>query len=168
MKVKLLPLTLFLASTVLLSAQETIVFIPDSISNSITAHINTQGKIRIIQPAKLQSIVDYKTTDVFAYEEKGSKNQQNPHGRAGYRILVFDDNNPRTAAAQAKNRERQIAEFFPQYNTYVSFNSPYWRVKAGDFRTRAEAEDALKEIREAFPQFSAFLRIVRDKINTTN
>jgi len=47
----------------------------------------------------------------------------------------------------------------------MTFNSPYWRVKVGDFRTRGEAEAAMAEIREAFPSLSSHLRIVRDKIN---
>ncbi len=50
--------------------------------------------------------------------------------------------------------------------SYIMFNSPYWRVKVGDFRTRAEAEAAMAELRHAFPSMAAYMRIVRDKINT--
>lgn len=54
---------------------------------------------------------------------------------------------------------------FPEWRSYVQFNSPYWRVKVGDFRSRAEAEAAIEDMRRAFPYMSAQLRLVRDHIN---
>ena len=137
-----------------------------SAADNIVTSINASGNIRVEQPAALDALLGYNTPDTEAQERiTDGENRQQGNTRAGYRIQVFDDNNPRSAAAEAKTRERQMLAAFPQWKTYVSFNSPYWRVKIGDFRTRGEAEAALEEIREAFPYLGAYLRIVRDKIN---
>lgn len=85
--------------------------------------------------------------------------------RVGYRVLVFDDNNVNTAKHQAQARSQQIKSRFPEWNSYIQFNSPYWRVKVGDFKTRSEAEAAMAAIRAAFPGISSQLRVVRDRIN---
>ena len=93
--------------------------------------------------------------------------QQHVATRAGYRIQVFDDNNPRTARVQAQAKEAQMLATFPQWRTYLTFNSPYWQLKVGDFRTRVEAEAAMVNIRDAFPSLSGHMRLVREKINIT-
>ncbi len=85
--------------------------------------------------------------------------------RQGYRVQVFDDNNARTAKREAQARKSRIQSRFPEFNAYVSFNSPDWRVKVGDFTSRSEAEAALAAIRQAFPEMGSQLRIVRDRVN---
>lgn len=85
--------------------------------------------------------------------------------RMGFRVQVFDDNNVRTAKREAQARKNQIERRFPEYRAYVSFNSPYWRVKVGDFHSRSEAEAAMGAIRQAFPAMGNQLRVVRDRIN---
>lgn len=85
--------------------------------------------------------------------------------RSGYRVQVFDDNNPRTAKQTAQTRRRQIEANFPEYRVYVQFRSPYWRVKVGDFKTSGEAEAAMAAIRARIPSMGPQLRIVRDRIN---
>lgn len=133
---------------------------------SIVARINSSGNIIVDQPAALEKLLIRRVEPGLSNEdEQPASDNRASTSRSGYRVQVFDDNNPRTAAAQAKERGYQVEATFPQFKTYVSFNSPYWRVKVGDFRTRGEAEAAMAEIREAFPQYGAYLRIVRDRIN---
>ncbi|MDE7238043.1 MAG: SPOR domain-containing protein [Paramuribaculum sp.] len=52
--------------------------------------------------------------------------------------------------------------------TYVTYNSPYWRLRVGDFRTQAEAAAAAEELRQAFPRSAKEIRVVRDNINSVN
>lgn len=84
---------------------------------------------------------------------------------AGYRVQVFSDNNPRTAKSEAGSKQRVINARFPQYQTYVRYTSPYWRLKVGDFRTQQEANAAAEELRKAFPAYSKEIRVVRDRVN---
>ena len=84
---------------------------------------------------------------------------------AGFRVQVFSDNNARTAKNEARSKQRTISSRFPQYQTYVMYTSPYWRLKVGDFRTQQEANNAADELRKAFPAYSKEIRVVRDRVN---
>ncbi len=132
----------------------------------ITDSINAAGNIRIEQPASVAAMVT--STIVAPPSESGSAapvSNQAAATRSGYRVQVFDDNNPRTARQQAAARQAQMHAAFPQWRAYVNFNSPYWQVRVGDFHSRAQAEEAMRTIREAFPASAPYIRIVRDKIH---
>lgn len=83
----------------------------------------------------------------------------------GFRVQVYADNNVRSAKVEARQRERAIGQQFPAYSTYVSYASPYWRLRVGDFNTQYDAEKAASEIRKAFPRYAREVRVVRDRIN---
>lgn len=137
-------------------------------SVSITAALNASGHIRVEQPEELtQRLMGPAPAQnaAEAGEENHESSEEQVRGtRAGYRVQAFDDNNPRTSRGTAASLKARIESTFP-YRAYVSFNSPYWRVKVGDFRSRAEAESAMAELRRAFPELKAYLRVVRDRIN---
>lgn len=82
----------------------------------------------------------------------------------GFRIQVYSDNNQRTARAEAEKRANAIRAHFPNYQVYVIFQSPYWRVKAGDFRSRSQAEEAAAQMREILPAYGKEMRVVKDHI----
>lgn len=139
---------------------------------NIIQQIEAPGNITVTVPEGLVKLLSHgKTTEITTEEDSDSKSSAQTSkttARVGYRIQVFDDNNVRTAKHEAQNRKRQIESRFPEYNVYTQFNSPYWRVKVGDFRTRSEAEAALAALRSAFPGYSSQLRVVRDRINATH
>lgn len=86
----------------------------------------------------------------------------------GYRVQVYADNNVRSAKVEARKRERALGQAFPDYGTYVSYASPYWRLRVGDFRSQYDAEKAAAEIRKAFPHYAREVRVVRDRISTAS
>lgn len=123
---------------------------------------NTPG-VEITQPAVLTQRlvkVDAATSDnatgngVSAANRSHSKN-------ALYRIEAFADNS-RQAKTQATARLRNLRTRFPQYPAQLVFESPFWRVKVGEFRSRGDAEAVMSEIKQAFPSYSPYLRIVRN------
>lgn len=140
--------------------------------SAIVRHINASGNISIEQPEGLDKLLNSQAATPSAAAEASENVETSATGsvhattRTGYRVQIFDDNNPRTARVQAEARHAQVKAAFPGMRSYIMFNSPYWRVKVGDFRTRAEAEAAMAELRHAFPSMAAYMRIVRDKINT--
>ncbi len=161
---RLLPIALCLTviSAATVRAEETAVAV--TIVNHITA-----GTSNVInQPEallkRLMPIVDSDN------EESTHDEHSRPIGgrMAGYRVQVFSDNNVRTAKAEAASKQRIISALFPQYQTYVRYTSPYWRLKVGDFRTQQEANDAADELRKAFPAYSKEIRVVRDRISLPN
>lgn len=139
---------------------------PDTIAEDIVARINATANIEVKQPEALGARLYTERTE-HADAEAG-EHKTAAHGKVGYRIQVFDDNNPRTARAEAQSRKHMVESRFPHLRTYVQFNSPYWRVKAGDFRSRLEAEATLEEMCAAFPHLRSHMRIVRDHINVAD
>lgn len=134
-------------------------------AETIVDHVNN-GTVIVSQPDALNARLQRHVEAVDEIAEDDNAAVATTHKvRAGYRVQVFDDNNVRTAKQEAQNRKHQLETRFPELTAYVSFNSPYWKVKVGDFKSRSEAEAAMAEIRHAFPSMAKSLRIVRDRIN---
>ena len=62
-------------------------------------------------------------------------------------------------------KEGLIQQAFPELETYVTFTSPFWRLRVGDFRSYEEAGNALIQLKKEFPQMAREMRVVRDKIH---
>ena len=66
----------------------------------------------------------------------------------GYRLMVINTAK-RDEAISAKTR---IYTYFPELKAYLIYQSPYFKLKAGNFRTRDEAEKYQKELSVYFPK----------------
>ena len=66
----------------------------------------------------------------------------------GYRLLVANTKN-RQEAIDAKTK---LYNLFPELKAYLAYQSPYFKLKAGNFQTRAEAENYLKLMNSMFPK----------------
>lgn len=82
----------------------------------------------------------------------------------GYRIQVYSGNDQRRSKNIATARRNEIKSTYPNMDVSVSYSSPVWRVRAGNFRSRADAEQALKEMKTRFPSFGREMHIVDDVI----
>jgi hypothetical protein len=76
---------------------------------------------------------------------------------AGYRIQVINTSD-RNAAMAAKSK---IYQLFPDLKAYLLYQSPYFRLRVGNFKDKEDAEDYRKALSKEFPN-SVFL--VRDTI----
>ncbi len=152
--------------TAIISAAITPAFASVTADSCIINRVEQSGVISIICPAalaaRLQPVAPASAEEA-SETEAATTVQANTH--VGYRVQVFDDNNVNTAKEEAQSRRQMIQSRFPELRTYVQFNSPYWRVKVGDFKTRSEAETTMLAIRQAFPSIASQLRVVRDRIN---
>lgn len=142
----------------------TLVSVPVSAEKSIVEHIIESGNITINQPEGLARLLVFQRP-VEVAENEYDEDLRAANTRTGYRVQIFDDNNPHSARSQAEAAHTRISIEFPHLKSYMIFNSPYWRVKVGDFPTRAEAESVMAEIRQTLPNLAPYLRVVRDKIN---
>ncbi|MDR1632765.1 MAG: SPOR domain-containing protein [Dysgonamonadaceae bacterium] len=83
----------------------------------------------------------------------------------GYRIQVYMDN-----SQMARNEASRIVglmnESFPEVATYVRYNAPNWRVLAGDFQTKEEADIFKQTIQSSLPELGKEMYIVPSKINS--
>lgn len=87
--------------------------------------------------------------------------------KQGFRIQVFSDGrNPSTLQARARARGNAIVAKFPKYRGQIySFSSaPNWYTRIGNFQTQQEANNALMELKRAFPAFAAEMRVVKSQI----
>lgn len=82
----------------------------------------------------------------------------------GYRIQCFSGNKQRLSKDEAFEKERKIKEQFSDYPTYITYNSPFWKLRLGDFKTFEEADEILRGMRKAFPEFSKEMFIVKEEI----
>lgn len=65
----------------------------------------------------------------------------------GFRVQLYVGN-LRQEADAAKS---YVYQLFPELIPYVTYSQPTYRVKAGDFMYRADAEDYLAQIRQQYP-----------------
>ena len=66
----------------------------------------------------------------------------------GYRIIIISTNN-RDEAISAKTK---VYTYFPELKAYLWYQSPYFRVKAGNFKDRTDAEAYQKRMNVYFPK----------------
>lgn len=66
----------------------------------------------------------------------------------GFRLLVVNTAN-REEAIAAKGK---VYAYFPELKTYLIYQSPYFKLKAGNFKERKEAEDYQKKMKKHFPK----------------
>ena len=78
----------------------------------------------------------------------------------GYRIHIFMEIG-NEALDHARAVKAQFERAFPDIPIYLSYVEPHFRLRAGDFRNRVEAEKCLRQIKPRFKE--AF--VTKDKIN---
>jgi hypothetical protein len=66
----------------------------------------------------------------------------------GFRLLILNTSN-REEALDAKTK---ILSYFPELKAYIGYQSPMFKVKAGNFKTRDEAEKYRKNLNTVFPK----------------
>jgi hypothetical protein len=79
--------------------------------------------------------------------EINKKPQRTPGGQyKGYRLQVITTHN-RDEANQVK---ASILQYFPDERTYLSYLSPYFKVKVGNFFSREDAENFKAELSKVY------------------
>jgi SPOR domain len=66
----------------------------------------------------------------------------------GFRLMIISTNN-RDEALAAKTK---VYTFFPDLKAYMWYQSPYFRVKAGNFKERKDAEAYQRRLNTYFPK----------------
>jgi hypothetical protein len=80
-------------------------------------------------------------------------------GMDGFRVEIFFSSEL-DALAQSKMKKVEFLSEYPDYEVHIKYDSPNFRVRIGDFRTKNEALKLHKKIERNYPM--AF--IVPDKI----
>lgn len=125
--------------------------------DSITAQTPGKGKVTIHQEAGIANLIGKINTS-------GATIKPTLVNKRGFRIQVFSGSQKQTAKDEVYSRERKIRNRFPEYGTYVTFNSPFWKLRVGDFADRYDAEEAMNAIKRGCPEYSNDLYIVPDNV----
>ena len=117
----------------------------------------------ILQDDSFGGIISfYQNPSLHVLVDKNSRlNKKN--GLKGYRIQIYSGSGV-TARDNANAASLQFKEKFEDFDTdlvYINYQSPYFRVRVGDFRNKNEAFEIYHEIVKKFPGSY----IVKSKIN---
>ena len=66
----------------------------------------------------------------------------------GFRLLVINTNK----RDEAINAKTKLYQFFPELKSYLLYQSPYYKLKAGNFKERKDAESYQKKLNAFFPR----------------
>jgi hypothetical protein len=66
----------------------------------------------------------------------------------GFRLMIINTNK-RDEALAAKTK---VYTYFPELKAYLLYQSPYFKLKVGNFKERKEAEDYQKQLNIYFPK----------------
>ncbi len=65
----------------------------------------------------------------------------------GFRLLVVNTNK----RDEAINAKTKLYQYFPELKSYLLYQSPYFKLKAGNFKERKDAETYQKKLNAYFP-----------------
>ena len=112
------------------------------------------GRVQITQPAELSQRV------ARVVEDAESSSVKVPI----YRIQLFSSNNS-NAKDVAEKLKREFLNSFPDMPATVSYVSPFWRLRVGEFRTHEEASAILPQIQRKFPEIERGMLIMRERVS---
>ena len=163
---KLILLTLF-CQVLSVAAQQTVTNTSQTTSKSILEELNTarrgQGSVVVYEDEAIKGILAKPTsTNLPVYTSEDGATQYVK--MRGYKIQVFSGNNQRKSKDEAYSKQRLINNSFEDMETVVYFRSPRWILRAGNFRTREEADVMLKQMVKQFPSFGKEMYIVSDTV----
>jgi hypothetical protein len=115
----------------------------------------SNGSLNVRQDSRIESLISKQRR---LYDLDSSFN--------GYRIHIFMEIG-NDALKHAEQVKRQFENAFPDIPIYLTYAEPYFRLRAGDFRNRVEAEKCLRRIKPKFKEaFVTADMIYRPRIET--
>ena len=66
----------------------------------------------------------------------------------GFRLLVINTNN----REEAINAKTKLYQYFPELKSYLIYQSPYFKLKAGNFKEKKDAENYQQRLNKVFPK----------------
>ena len=113
-----------------------------------------RGSLNVKQDSRIESLIS-KQRSLYNIDSSFS----------GYRIHIFMEIG-NDALKNAEQVKRRFENAFPDIPIYLTYVEPYFRLRAGTFRNRVEAEKCLRQIKPKFKEaFVTADMIFRPKIN---
>ena len=129
-----------------------------TIIDELEKNVSGEGTIRIISDPKITELIG-----VFSQET--SFEQENYVKTNGFRVQVFMSNDSKTARKELYDKSSLIKDVFPEIAVYSDYVAPNWKLFAGDFLSKEEAEVFRQKMLKAIPQLGKEMIIIQDKVN---
>jgi len=110
----------------------------------------TRGKVEVIKDPLIDTLIARRPT-------LNKSNIVGEETASGFRVQIYFGSNRQAAY----NAQAKFNEEYPELHTYITYIEPNFRVRAGDFRTRLEAQKLQSELTGIFP----ILFVISEKIN---
>jgi hypothetical protein len=119
-----------------------------------------EGKVIIHQPESLKTLVGTRID---------SNNIDLENGKTylitrGYRVQVYSGNEQRKSKNHASQLQEQLKKMYPDIQTYVKYDAPFWKLRVGNYCSFEEASQMLRTLRQDFPQIKNEIYIIEDDI----
>ena len=119
----------------------------------ITADCFAQEDSAGKEPVDTNSVIVHKDPrlDLLVKKQASINEVTSRDGRRtdkGFRLMIISTNN-RDEAMAAKTK---VYTYFPDLKAYMWYQSPYFRVKAGNFKDRKDAEAYQRRLNTYFPK----------------
>ena len=82
----------------------------------------------------------------------------------GYRIQVYHGNTPRISKEEVTSLQAKLKELYPNMESDIRYNAPFWKLHVGNFRSFEEASLMLRELRRLYPKEKNEIYIIEDDI----
>lgn len=117
----------------------------------------TKGKVTIIQDPLIDSLIAKRIELNTKKPTVTNPTSSVIVSQMGYRVQIFYGLDRRETFSE----QARFKALYPRIHSYITYKEPNYYLRAGDFRTRLEAQNFLNELRPNFPT----LFIFREKIN---
>ncbi|MBB3968993.1 SPOR domain-containing protein [Mucilaginibacter phyllosphaerae] len=113
----------------------------------------TRGSVQVVAPPLFDTLLAKRGT----LNSKSGGGAASGYSAYGYRVQIYNGSN----RAAAYNAQAKFNSEFPEMRTYIVYREPNFKVRAGDFRSRIEAERMKEQLKPLFP----IMFIISEKIN---
>ncbi|MBS1530702.1 MAG: SPOR domain-containing protein [Bacteroidetes bacterium] len=115
---------------------------------AFSASAQTRGKVEVVKDPRIDTLI----------AKRAELNKSVGLGQMmGFRVQLYSG----SVRKDAYNIQARFQQDFPDIRSYVTYTEPNFRVRAGDFRTRMEAEKFQDQLKKSYEG----IFIVTDKIN---
>ena len=137
-----------------IQAQVRYVTIIDELETSVPG----EGVVKITADPKIKELIGLLLPEISADKENFITTK-------GFRIQVFMSND-RTARGEITAKINLIKEVFSdsEIAVYDKYDAPNWKLLAGDFLTREEADVFRQKLQKTIPQLGKEMYVVQDNI----
>ena len=115
------------------------------------AFAQNAGKVEVIKDSQIDSLIAKRL------ELSKPANSKLSVSVTGYRVQFFSG--PDRKAAYAEHEH--FKSLYPAIKAYISYTEPNYKIRAGDFRTKLDAEKLMNELKKYYSNLFVF----SEKIN---